>query len=350
AEHFADGKFLDELQHLFTRKILYGVPISPDKLDQLYKLSLRVDRLGVLVDSIEAAEWLETYANNAVNIDGRKWNCWIKVDTGYHRAGVPPVTPTLETRLLPLLRHLTSHVNLRFAGLYSHAGHSYDPEGPSAVTAIAHQDRDAMRQLVVAVRKQLFEWGVAENSWDVAVGSTPIALDAARSHKHDAESWHGISELHPGNYPFLDLQQLRYSGLPLHRAAAHVMTRVLAHYLERSEMLVDAGSLALSKDSAPYTLPDGSEMKNCYGALASHPHLYLRSCSQEVSVVAGLKPADFQDPRLFPGQLVHIIPAHCCLAAGCFPAYAVVKDNGGDDVLNTWGDQIEEVWVKAAGW
>ncbi|KXS18968.1 hypothetical protein M427DRAFT_132462 [Gonapodya prolifera JEL478] len=345
AEHFAEGGFTD---------ILYGVPVSPDKLAQLHALSQSVEVLAVLVDSLDAAAWLEEFARDVQGSGSAEiactWKCWIKVDTGYHRAGISPAGSDLEARLLPLLQRLTSSPYLQFQGLYSHAGHSYTSLGPVAVAQIAREDRTAMHELAATVRKKLLEWKAsAVDGWDVAVGSTPIALNAQQgtTDQEKDDSWRGITELHPGNYPFLDLQQLRYNQLPLDRSAARVLARVLARYPERREILIDAGSLALSKDSAPYTLPDGTEISACYGVLSSHPHLYVRSCSQEVSVIRGLSEEDLSDSKLAPGALVTIIPAHSCLAAGCFPVYAVVEDEKGSEM---WGSSVVDVWVKAGGW
>src|SRR5207253_4307482 len=76
AEFFADAGFRD---------ITYAVPIAPDKLPRVIALARRVERLNILLDSFEALHALESA--NAV------FDAFLKVDCGYHRAGVDPHHP-----------------------------------------------------------------------------------------------------------------------------------------------------------------------------------------------------------------------------------------------------------------
>src|SRR5687768_15730157 len=73
------------------RDITYAVPLAPslDKLDRVRALAARVERLSVLIDSESALRALEEYAAS----NDMVFDVFLKVDCGYHRAGVDPSSP-----------------------------------------------------------------------------------------------------------------------------------------------------------------------------------------------------------------------------------------------------------------
>jgi D-serine deaminase-like pyridoxal phosphate-dependent protein len=54
-----------------------------------------------------------------------------------------------------------------------------------------------------------------------------------------------------GNYLFYDRQQMATGAATEDDCAGLVLARVVSHYPDRNRVIVDAGSLALSKDTAP---------------------------------------------------------------------------------------------------
>src|SRR5437763_10118550 len=80
AEFFADGGFVD---------ITYAVPIAPEKLPRAAALAARIERLNILIDSEVALRAVEAF--HAAN--GVMFDVFLKVDCGYHRAGVDPNDP-----------------------------------------------------------------------------------------------------------------------------------------------------------------------------------------------------------------------------------------------------------------
>src|SRR5438270_12771410 len=99
AEFFADYGFDD---------ITYAVPIGPGKLERAAALATRIKRLNLLLDSFEALQALEAFCTR----QGTTFNVFLKVDCGYHRAGVDPESAE-ALRLAVAVAHSTG---VRFQG------------------------------------------------------------------------------------------------------------------------------------------------------------------------------------------------------------------------------------------
>ena len=57
-----------------------------------------------------------------------------------------------------------------------------------------------------------------------------------------------MTEIHPGNYVFNDMQQFSLGSCQADQIAARVLTRVLGRFPgKRNQMIIDAGFLALSE-------------------------------------------------------------------------------------------------------
>ena len=90
---------------------------------------------------------------------------FLKVDCGLHRAGVDPTRD--ESNSLAHRMHASEH--LEFAGILTHAGHSYSSRSTEDARIVAEQERDVMVQF----RDRLLAAGVAVP--EASVGSTPTA-------------------------------------------------------------------------------------------------------------------------------------------------------------------------------
>lgn len=285
--------------------MIYGVPIAPDKIADAAELMERHEGLSmaVMVDSAEAAE--------ALADDGRRFRTHLKLDTGYGRAGVDPLSDD-AIRLAGLLASGRGGVTLD--GLYSHSGHSYACEDADQVLGVAREECAA----VTAFAARMAKAGLRVPD-TVGVGSTPVCsvIDALTPDEIGA-----ATEMHPGNYLFYDAQQASTGVCRLEQdVAATVLCQSVGVYPDRGRVLLDAGSLALSKDTAP---GDGG-----FGRVAGHPGLRLVTCSQEVAAVEG----DGVCELLPLGARARVLVNHSCLAAACFDRYHVVS---GDDVVAEW--------------
>ncbi|KAH8061689.1 D-serine ammonia-lyase [Aureococcus anophagefferens] len=98
--------------------IVYAVPLTPDKIDDVEDLSCRLEKFYVMVDHMDQV--------------------LVGVDCGYHRDGVDPDDP----ESLKLVEAIVACEDLEFAGLYTHGGHSYDCASVEDVRAIARAERD----------------------------------------------------------------------------------------------------------------------------------------------------------------------------------------------------------------
>lgn len=80
---------------------------------------------------------LEEHVSLLENTNGH-YNLFIKIDTGYHRAGID--ASDFES-ILKLATRITRSPNCTFLGLYSHAGHSYDQPSVEDVIRVAREER-----------------------------------------------------------------------------------------------------------------------------------------------------------------------------------------------------------------
>ncbi|KAI8585255.1 hypothetical protein BDZ88DRAFT_401316 [Geranomyces variabilis] len=328
--------------------ILYAVPLSPDKIQEVHQLSQLVDKFHVFVDNDEIIDALGRYAMAPM------FRAFLKIDTGYGRAGVPASNASaikLATRL-----HNSSHID--FSGLYSHSGHSYSaPDIDAALAIVKHEVRETL-----ALAQLLRSLGVTAPH--VSVGATPSVkalLQVAGAAREAVMEAHFRLEVHLGNYVFLDVQQHAGMPWPLERCAATVLSRVLSVYPEREEVLIDAGALALSKDGPG---PRGTETFPGFGAVlldndndnenkadnneigtptsnnnaSSQRRLTVTRISQEHGVIS-TRAAAAEEQKWRVGQTLRIVPNHACLAAANFEWYYVIEDG-----------EVADVWVPCRGW
>ncbi len=277
--------------------VTWAFPLILGRLDEACALARRAT-LRFVVDSPEAVDAL-CRAESSFHV-------WIKVDTGYGRAGIEPSDP----RLLSLARRIDTAPNLTLDGLLSHCGHAYDASSPAAIVAIAEADRIAM----VSAASSLRHAGIRVPS--VSVGSTPSMMLVERLD--------GVDEARPGNYVFFDHVQRRLGACALSDCALTVSTSVVSSRSHHA--IVDAGALALSKDpgvnlGASPVATMGDVLRDD-GTL--EPDQRLVSLSQEHGRLNASCPV---------GTRLRILPNHACLTAACFDHYVVVR---GTRVVDRW--------------
>jgi D-serine deaminase-like pyridoxal phosphate-dependent protein len=291
--------------------ITYAFPITPNKMAAAAELTERMAHFHILIDQLGTAAAVDTYGHN----NDVCFSAFLKVDCGYHRAGVDPTKP----ESVQLVEQIQASKQIHFKGILTHAGHSYHCRNREEIIGVAQQERDVM----VKFAARLKQHGIACET--VSVGSTPTAV-------HNP-GWQGVSEIRPGNYAFFDKFQADVGSCTLEEAAATVLTTVVAHYPQHNQMLIDAGALALSKDPGATHL--GQEIT--YGAVQGSPLLKIFNISQEHGLITSEAPIVFDN---FPvGSLLQIIPNHSCLTAALFPKYHVVEDN-----------RVMDEWRPMRGW
>ena len=307
ADHFLDHGFTD---------ILYAVGIVSSKLPHVAALQRRGAKLTVILDSVEMAEAVAAGAQAL----GTVVPVLIEVDTDGGRAGVAAGD---GQRLVEIGQIVDASPGSDLRGVMTHAGLSYACRSPEALRAHAEQERSR----AVAAAETLREAGLPAPV--VSVGSTPTALFAARLD--------GVSEVRAGVYMFQDLVMADLGVCSESEIALSVLATVIGHRRDLGYLLVDAGGLALSKDSGP------AREKPSYGSLWDSRRglplgLHIASTNQE----HGLVPAGEEDFERLPiGAQVRIAPNHACMTAAAHERYHVVE--GGEA-------EVRAVWERCNGW
>lgn len=288
ARAFADAGFDD---------LTWAFPVVPGRIDEARAIAESA-KLRLLVDSDAAIDTLER--------SGFPFRVWLKVDCGYHRAGVDPGSE----EAVALARRLAESDSLGFDGLLTHSGHAYHASSRSELVAVAAEERD----VVVAFAERLRADGVEVPS--ISVGSTP-AMSAV-------EDLEGVSEARPGNYAYHDWTQVLLGACDVADCALTVTATVVS--TAAGDAVVDAGALALSKDAGRPDLgpPTMGEIFEDYAEGRLRKDLRLVALSQEHGKTSA---------PLAVGERVRILPNHSCLTAACFDRVHAVR---GEDVLDVW--------------
>jgi D-serine deaminase-like pyridoxal phosphate-dependent protein len=291
AEVFANHGFDD---------MTWAFPLILSRLPEAVELAQRA-RLGLVIDSEEALAALQSLPR----LDNRL-HVWLKVDCGYHRAGVDPQAPSTPR----LAAGIATSDGLDFEGLLSHSGDAYHGRDDEAIAAIAERERSVMVDLATRLRASGIEVR------NISVGSTP-AMTRARSLE-------GVTEARPGNYALFDYTQHVLGSCRTHQCAATVLASVVSDRSDHS--VIDAGALALSKDTGP----DHAEVP-CMGRIFRDPNsseldpdLWVVSVSQEHGIVNRSLPV---------GTKLRVLPNHSCLTVACFDEYIVVR---GTEAVDRW--------------
>ncbi|KAG8138662.1 hypothetical protein E2320_001487 [Naja naja] len=128
-----------------------------------------------------------------------------------------------------------------------------------------------------------------------------------------------------------DVQQTLIGSCQPEDVAVRVWTRVIGHYPDRNQLLVDCGWTGLSLHSLGQ-LPTG------FALVDGHPDLKLVGMTQEhgkIEPVTG--ELDFAK---FPlGSLLALIPYHACATAAMHPVFFVHS-----------GGRVVETWKPVRGW
>ncbi|CEP15265.1 hypothetical protein [Parasitella parasitica] len=315
------------------KQVLLGFPITPDKFSDIVHLSSKIDVFQIFIvfnaDNLSTLEALESFCKTTAIQN--KINAFLKVDCGYGRAGVP----INNEKTLLLAKRLSESPYIEFSGIYTHAGHSYSSQSADEALEYLKNECDIARQF-----KDYFVSNEIPIEC-VSIGATPtVKAITAFMDTHDMNYiLRDIDEVHAGAFAFLDRQQVA-TGLGTYRdVAITVACRIASVYKERNSLLIDGGALAFSKDTAPqggFGDVIDPTVENDVGILAS-----LTKVSQEHGILQHLNESTLSRPELHIGELVRVIPNHCCLAAACHLYYLVIEGNS---------DVVVDVWIPVRGW
>jgi D-serine deaminase-like pyridoxal phosphate-dependent protein len=288
--------------------ITYAVPIESGKFNEAIEIS-RDCELSLITDDVDIPPQLNDAAKQA-NVH---LNLFMKVDCGYHRCGVEPTTH----EAIDIPRRISNASNLRFAGILTHAGHSYNCQTKPEVLALARHERDVMADFAAALRKEVGQVPI------VSIGSTPTITSV--------DHLDGIDEVRPGNYIFFDAFQATLGSCSFDDCALTVLASVVHRDRERRKVIIDAGAIALSKDRGPVGLNPDCGYGKVLDLDGKDLNLTVSEMSQEHGVVIA-KGGDTFD-RLRVGSRVRVLVNHSCLTAAQHSHYNVLE---GENIVDHW--------------
>lgn len=242
------------------------------------------------VESVESAVALGA----AVRGSTRPLAVLIEVDPGLHRSGVP------AGEVVSIARAAAD------AGLEVRGAFTFGGQGYAGCDAAPQAGDDEVRTLTLAadlLRSAGFTPSV------LSAGSTPTALHSARA---------PVTDERPGTYVFHDAQQVVLGVAALSEVALVVAATVVASHAD-GRFVLDAGSKALAADR-PSWVPG-------HGLLPAYPDAQLRSISEHHCV------AWTTGPRPRVGDVLAVVPNHCCVVVNLVDTLTVVQ-NG--EIVDIW--------------
>ncbi|ANZ74570.1 BA75_00187T0 [Komagataella pastoris] len=308
----------------------YSLPVVKSRLAELELYSFEVPHLRLMVDDIGQLEMLVQYSKEESKLAIR-WSVFVKIDMGTKRAGLTYDSQELKDLLDQLLNsEAKDYVSLY--GFYCHAGHSYGSGDKAEATNFLLQEIENANNAARVAKKiddtlQLV----------LSVGATPTAHASAEWEAPDLGQLAGVLELHAGNYPCCDLQQVATNCVTLDDVSAYVLAEVVSHYLNRNnktpgEQLINAGVIALAREFS--SIPG-------HGVIVD-PSTYgdwiVGKLSQEHGIL--FPSEEGSNCEFIPlGTKIKIVPQHNCIAAAAFPWYFVIEE-----------DTVVDIWVPFHGW
>lgn len=285
--------------------VLIAYPIvGPSKVSRLERLRER-SRIVVSIDSLEVAQGL-----SRVGVHGAgPLEVYVEVDTGHHRLGRPPGTPTAQ-----LVHQIAEVPGLEVIGLLTHAGHSYAAPDAAQREAVVRREAEDL----LATKELCARMGVVFS--EISVGSTPSARMEAR---HASE---GITEVRPGTYIFNDTAMVALGVATYDTCAAFILATVVSRPDEH-RFVIDAGTKCFTSDGVGR--PDWIKV-------AGWDDLTMSFTTEEHGV-GTIDTA--RGGRLEIGDKLLLIPSHVCPVFNLFDSAMVVR---GEDV-------IDEVLVRGRG-
>lgn len=295
--------------------ITYAVPIERGKFDKAIEILRGGVKLNLLTDDAETSRALDEAAGKA----GARFDVFLKIDCGTHRVGVEPRTP--EAFEIP--RQISDATNLHFAGILTHAGHSYNAHSQEEIFEVACHERDSMAALAGKLR----DAGIDVPT--VSIGSTPTisCVDHLK----------GVDEIRPGNYIFFDAYQTALGSCSLEDTALTVLTAVVHRDRTRRRIVVDAGAVALSKDRGAAAIDPDCGYGHVLDVEGNETGMRVTSLSQEHGEIQ--VGGDEMFERFKVGSRVRILANHSCLTAAQHSHYNVVE-NG--KIVDRW--EIHRGW------
>lgn len=284
AEVLADAGFTELFQAF---PLWAGRPGVAHRLRALHERT----SLMIGVESVESAAALGA----AVRGSDRPLRVLIELDPGLHRTGVSPGHAVAIARA-------AADAGLEVHGAFTFGGHGY-----GSCDMPAHAGDDEVRTLAQAA-EQLRSAGFEPTV--LSAGSTPTALHSARP---------PVTDERPGTYVFHDAQQVQLGVATMGEVSLVVAATVVACHPGDGRFVLDAGSKALAADRPGIV--------SGHGMLPAYPRANLERLSEHHCV------AHTEGPLPRVGEVVAVVPNHCCVVVNLVDRLTVVQRG---EVVDHW--------------
>lgn len=274
--------------------ITIAFPFNLRELNNAKKIAAQI-KLNILTSSLEHLITIKEM------IDFRS-SCYIKIDTGYKRAGVEWND---SEQILRMISILDKNDHLRMEGFLVHAGHSYQSRTKYEIKEIYFDTLKKCNSL-------------KENSGKkeaiISTGDTPTCSIV--------DDFIGIDEIRPGNFVFYDLMQEQIKSCEREEIAIAVYCPVVDINRKRNEAIIYGGAVHFSKEAI--YLSDGRKV---FGEVAftenegwffPEQRIFLKSLTQEHGIISVTEDM-INNFRI--GDIVAVIPVHACLAVDLLREY-----------------------------
>ncbi len=269
--------------------ITIAFPLNVLELSEINELAA-THTINILLEHPDALLWIEKELDHELGV-------FIKIDTGYGRAGIPA---TDTAAVDALIKGITKNSLLVFKGLLVHSGDTYNAASTAGILEI-HQH--ALAQLSMLKQRYLEQFP----DLIISIGDTPSCSLA--------NAFSGVDEIRPGNFIYYDIMQFHLGSCSLEDIAVCVACPVVAIHPKRNELIVYGGGVHLSKEALQLA---GTKV---YGYLALLHNdgwkplptaNYVKSLSQEHGIV---HLSDELIKQFQIGDVLGILPVHSCLSA-----------------------------------
>lgn len=340
--------------------MLYGIPLVPSQVPRLATVAREVGEssVSVMIDHPDQLVYLSQFRE----IAGFAAGVFLKVDTGYHRAGVPPAMLN-KNGLLEKIAEEEKAGRVILLGVYSHSSLSYAATNAGEAMSYLKTEIAGCKEALQKNSHLL----PTDRGLVISVGATPQAISAhnllqeplspeakdlqtfMQSTAQDTGARVKI-ELHAGVYSVMDMQQMatraKHLGNIEDEVALSVVAEVCSVYnngeRDKPEALVAAGTLALGRE--PCQSYPGWGM---VGNLEQQPgtsRLIVERISQEHGIVSW-HGGDGPEIPLRVGQSLRIYPNHACITGALYGWYLIVDSSREGEET-----KIVDVWVRVSGW
>lgn len=302
---------------------------------------------------------------------------FIKLDTGYNRAGIRPDSQQLKDLLVAIYDGVHG---LTLRGFYSHMGHSYSSD--TTTEALDYLATEITQCEIAALQATAMGEYFGDRRFIIAVGATPSTTSAQNltgadttsdTEKRVKELIQRVQqsydvELHAGAYTTLDMQQLAAHARPTssHLSFDDLSLSVLAEvaslypHREKPEALVACGMLCMGREPCrsypgwgvmtPWQHDGHGEgtaekLVGWYDPEGEKTGWIMDRLSQEHGILGWTGPKETMRP-LRVGEKIRLWPNHCCICAAGFD-YFLVVDSSREGKKR---DEIVDVWLSWRGW